>query len=97
MKQRSKRLRKTRVRPNTHGPDGTVASEDGKKARTTKKIGTRRQRAKRKRLEAKEGNITTDASAAPAAAAADEGSIRRLAAAPAGTAAPEATETNEKD
>ena len=36
-------------------------------------------------------------SAAPAAAAADEGSMRRYAAAPEGTAAPEATETNEKD
>ena len=50
-----------------------------------------------KETEGKEGKITTDASAAPAAAAADEGSMRRHAAAPVGTAAPEAPEMNKKD
>ena len=98
MKQRSKKDSEKQKSDRTHTDRKAPQHlKNRKKANTTKKIGARRQRAKRKRRRRKEGNITADASAAPAAAADDEGSMRRLTAAPAGTAAPEATETNEKD
>ena len=77
-------------------PEGTAASEEQEKGENNENRSAKTTRQE-KETEGKEGKITTDASAAPAAAAADEGSMRRHAAAPAGTAAPEATETNEKD
>ena len=49
------------------------------------------------KAEEAEGKTTADASAAPAAAADDEGIEQRHAAAPEGTAASEAQEMNEKD
>ena len=78
-------------------PEGTAATGEQKKRRREQRESERRDKVPRKEKEGKEGKTATDASAAPAATAAEEGSMKRHAAASEGTAPPEVPERNEKD
>ena len=78
-------------------PEGTAASKAHERNEKDEKIRGVEDANQEAKTEENEGKTTADASAAPAAAAADEGIEQRHAAAPEGTAASEAQETNEKD